>query len=176
MQQVLYTARLVLRPCREADLELLHHHWTEPDVRRYLWDGRIVDRDTIQEFIASSLRSSAAHRYGLWLLLSQPQSAFCGVCGLRDGDMEWPDLLYSLSPPYWRTGLATESAYAVLQHAFAVLKLPGVVATVDKPNIASVRVLEKLGMSLTDEKLIQGNPILYYALSRTNFQSVDALL
>jgi ribosomal-protein-alanine N-acetyltransferase len=175
MQQVLHTARLVLRPCREADLELLHHHWTEPDVRRYLWDGRIVGQDIVQAFLSSSLRSSAAHGYGLWLLLSQPQSAFCGVCGLRDGDMEWPDLLYSLSPVYWGKGLATESAYGVLQHAFAVLKLPGVVATVDKPNIASVRVLEKLGMSLTEEKLIHGNPILYYALAWTEFKSVDAM-
>jgi ribosomal-protein-alanine N-acetyltransferase len=61
MQQVLYTARLVLRPCGEADRELLHHHWMEPDVRRYLWDGRSVGPDIVQEFIAASLRSSAAH-------------------------------------------------------------------------------------------------------------------
>jgi ribosomal-protein-alanine N-acetyltransferase len=175
MQQVLYTTRLVFRPCSEADTKLLHHHWMEPDVRRYLWDGRIVGSDIVQEFISASVRSSAAHGYGLWLLLSQPQGAFCGVCGLRDGDMEWPDLLYSLWPPYWGKGLATESAQGVLQHVFAVLKLPGVVATVDKPNVASVRVLEKLGMVLTDEKVIHGNPILYYALSRANFQSVDVI-
>jgi [ribosomal protein S5]-alanine N-acetyltransferase len=111
----------------------------------------------------------------LWLLLSQPHGAFCGVCGLRDGDREWPDLLYSLAPLSWGKGLATESAPGVLRHVFAVLKLPGVVATVDKPNVASVRVLEKLGMSLTDEKLIRGNPILYYALSRVNFKSVDVI-
>jgi RimJ/RimL family protein N-acetyltransferase len=48
-----------------------------------------------------------------------------------------------------------------------------VVATVDKPNVASIRVLEKLRMSMTGEKLINGNPILYYSLSRADFKYVD---
>ena len=43
----------------------------------------------------------------------------------------------------------------------------------DGVNVASIRVLEKLGMAMTGEKLINGNPILYYLLSRADFKGVD---
>lgn len=169
MQKVLHTSRLTLHPCDEADIELLHRHWTEPDVRRYLWDGRIINRETVREFVNSSLESSQKYDYGLWVLLSKPEGAFRGVCGLRDGSLEWPELLYSVTPKHWGAGLATESSRCVLQHAFKELRLRCVVATVDKPNVASIRVLEKLGLHLTGEKLIHGNPILYYTVSQEGF-------
>lgn len=38
----LETARLHLRPCQAADAEVLHLMWTDPDVRRYLWDDRVI--------------------------------------------------------------------------------------------------------------------------------------
>lgn len=169
MQKILYTARLTLRPCDEVDIELLHHHWTEPAVRRYLWDGRIVGREIVREFVNASLASSRERGYGLWVLLSMPEGAFRGVCGLRDGVLEWPELLYSVPSQHWGFGIATESARGVLRHAFEELGLPHVVATVDKPNVASIRILEKLGFSVTDERFIHGKPILYYAVSPERF-------
>jgi RimJ/RimL family protein N-acetyltransferase len=39
---ILETARLRLRPFTYADVDVLHAQWTDPDVRRYLWDGRVV--------------------------------------------------------------------------------------------------------------------------------------
>jgi len=173
MQKVLHTSRLTLRPCDEADIELLHRHWTEPDVRRYLWDGRTVSKETVREFVHASLESSRKRDYGLWILLSKPEGAFRGVCGLRDGELAWPELLYSVTPKHWGRGLVTEGACCVLRQAFEELGLRGVVATVDKPNVASIRVLEKLGLYVTDEKLIHGNPILYYAVSQERFRSSE---
>jgi RimJ/RimL family protein N-acetyltransferase len=169
MQQILQTSRLTLRPCAEADMVVLHYHWMEPEVRHYLWDGRLINQETVLEFVNSSLESSRKHGYGLWILLTKPEGTFCGVCGLRDGEVEGPDLLYSIAPKYWSSGFATESAGCVLQYGFAELGLRNIVATVDKPNVASIRVLEKLGLHLTGEKLIQRNPILYYTVSRERF-------
>jgi RimJ/RimL family protein N-acetyltransferase len=173
MQKVLHTSRLTLRPCDEADIELLHRHWTEPDVRRYLWDGRIIGRETVQEFVYASLASAHQRSYGLWMLLRKPDSTFQGVCGLRDSLLAWPELLYSVPAQHWGSGIATESARCVLRHAFAELGLTSIMATVDKPNVASMRVLEKLGFSVTGERLIHRNPIVYYAVSLERF--VDPL-
>jgi hypothetical protein len=36
---------------------------------------------------------------------------------------------------------------------------------VDKPNGVSIRVLEKLGFQVIDEKLVQGNWLVYYEIS-----------
>jgi ribosomal-protein-alanine N-acetyltransferase len=171
MQKMLQTSRLILRPCDEADIDLLHGHWTEPEVRRYLWDERTIGRDTVREFVQSSLESSRRRGYGLWLPLRKSDGAFQGVCGLRDGALDWPELLYSVPAPHWGLGLATESARGVLRHAFQELGLVYIVATVDKPNVASIRVLEKLGFAVTGEKLMHGNPILYYAVSPESYSA-----
>jgi RimJ/RimL family protein N-acetyltransferase len=47
-------------------------------------------------------------------------------------------------------------------------------ATVDKPNTASIKVLEKLGMSLLEERLINGSPILFYVLASGDYCTRDA--
>ena len=169
MQQVLSTSHLTLHPCDAADIEQLHRHWTAPDVRRYLWDDRMVSQEAVGTFVQASLASSRTHHYGLWMLLHQPEGTFCGVCGLRDGRLAWPELLYSIAPEYWGRGLATESARGVLQHVFTGLGLQGVVATVDQPNLASIRVLEKLGMSVIGEQEMPGNLVRYYAISQERF-------
>jgi RimJ/RimL family protein N-acetyltransferase len=175
MQQVLYTLHLTLHPCDATDIERLHGHWTAPDVRRYLWDGQIVSQETVGTFVQASLTSSRTHHYGLWMLLHQPERTFCGVCGLRNGRLAWPELLYSIAPEYWGRGFATESARGVLRHAFTELGLQGVVATVDQPNLASMRVLEKLGMSVMGEQQMHGNLVRYYAISQERFRYLLAV-
>lgn len=168
MQQTLHTARLTLRPCAETDLAQLHQHWTEPAVRKYLWDDRIISQDIVREVLTASLAASQGHRLGLWVLLGRRDGVFRGVCGLRDSTLAWPELLYSIAPPYWGDGLATEAARGVLRHAFEDLAWQRVLATVDAPNLASIRVLEKLGMTVTETRVINGNLIRYYELARAN--------
>jgi len=175
MQKILHTSRLTLRPCAEADVELLHRHWTEKDVRRYLWDQRIIGMETAREFVHSSLAASRRCNYGLWVLLRKSDSAFQGVCGLRDNALDWPELLYSVPAQHWGLGIATESARCVLRYAFAELGLISIMATVDKPNGASIRVLEKLGFSVIGETLMHGNPIVYYAVALEQFRDLHGI-
>lgn len=165
MQKVLDSFSLILQPCTEAHIDLLHAHWLEPEVRRYLWDGRLIERETVREVVASSLESSQRYGYGLWVLLSKPEGGFRGVCGLREGPPAGPELLYSVSAKHWGAGIATESARTVLRYAFEALSLACVTATVDKPNVASLRVLEKLGFYVVEEKPVQGNWIVSYEIS-----------
>ena len=68
-----------------------------------------------------------------------------GLQYLEDGpDME---LGYTLARAAWGRGYATEAAGAVLRWAFAGLRLHRMVAVADPANAASLRVLEKLGMT-----------------------------
>ena len=100
---------------------------------------------TVREVVAASRASFAEAGFGLWLL--RDARGFVGTCGLRpagDGEVE---VLYSIEPGRWGTGLATEAARAVLEQAFAPLGLPRVLGGVDDTNHASRRILEKLGMT-----------------------------
>lgn len=139
------SSRLSFRPLAEGDVEVLHRHWNDPDVRRHLWDDRPVAVETVRAVIAASRASFAGAGYGLWAL--DDAHGFVGTCGLRptgDGAVE---VLYSIEPARWGAGLATEAARAVVGHAFATVDLPRVLGGVDDANHASRRVLEKLGMT-----------------------------
>ena len=165
MQNVLYTPSLLLRPCTEADITLLHPHWTEPEVRRYLWDGRVISRETVQEVIEASLDAFHRWHYGLWLILSKTEGGFRGMCGLRESELAGPELLYSVPAGYWGLGIASESAGCVLRYAFTELGLAAVRARVDAPNLASRRVLEKLGFEIIDERVTPENQLVTYIIT-----------
>lgn len=105
---VLQSLRLELRPCTDADIDMLLRHWTEPVVRRYLFDDRITDRETVAGFVELSQATFEKYSYGLWVLSGTDQQ-FQGVCGFCD-PLEKCDFLISIAPPYWGQGLATESA------------------------------------------------------------------
>ena len=51
---VLQTKRLKLRPLADSDLPALHRFWTQPDVRRYLWDNEIISIERVAEIVATS--------------------------------------------------------------------------------------------------------------------------
>jgi hypothetical protein len=61
-----------------------------------------------------------------------------------------------------------------LSHSFTLdtLDLDTIVATVDKPNVTSIRALEMLGVSVTGEQRVHGNPIVYYAVSPQRLRAV----
>jgi RimJ/RimL family protein N-acetyltransferase len=58
----------------------------------------------------------------------------------------------------------------VLAYAFEALALPRVPGRTDAPNLASARVLERLGMRFEGERLVNGNPHLCYALVREDWR------
>lgn len=148
----LATRRLRLEPLTIADADALHAHWSDPAVRRYLWDGEIVARARVEEAIATSERLFARHGAGLWnvRLLHAPE--LMGSAGY------WPyhdppqlELMYSLSPVYWGRGLAREAATVLIDFAFERLGWDHVQASADAPNTASLALIRRLGMTRVGE-------------------------
>ena len=109
------TPRLRLRPCREEDLPALHALWTEPEVRRYLWDGEVIPRERAMEILAKSEESFRSRGFGLWSAFVAGDPDLAGFAGLRVvGGTEEVEILYGLHPRVWGLGLATEAADALI--------------------------------------------------------------
>jgi len=167
----LETTRLLLRPFLPDDEEVLHAFFTHPDVRRFLWDDRVVGRETVGELIQASLTSFSVRGFGQWVAEEARTHALVGFCGLRPvDDLGEIEILYGLVRERWGRGLATEAGHAVLDHAFLGAGLPRVIGRTDSPNLASARVLERLGMGFEGERIVHGRPTLHYALSRDAFR------
>jgi Acetyltransferase (GNAT) domain len=62
------TDRLSLRPFTQDDVDVLHAVWTDPDVRRYLWDDIVIPRERAVDVVRSHLESVAASGIGYWVV------------------------------------------------------------------------------------------------------------
>ncbi len=141
------TERLALRPLSGPDAEALHRISNEPPVRRYLRDDEPVSRSRIEELIVQSARTFSERGLGLFGVRLRGGEEIVGLCGFfRPEGMEEMELAYELTHDLWGRGLATEAARGCLRYAFTEVGLERVIAGADRTNVASVRVIEKLGM------------------------------
>lgn len=160
------TDRLWLRPSRVEDVEPLHALWTNHHVRHFLFDDRVISLDEARAFVETSVANFDQHGYGLWLLFALETNHFVGFAGFLRSEEETPNLIYGVHPDFCKKGYATEAAGAVLNYAWSDLSLAKVKADVDEPNVLSVRVLEKLGMSCVGRRVVAGRSLLDFELSR----------
>jgi len=144
---VLTTGRLVLRPVTADDHAALLAHWTQPDVRQFLFDGAALSATEVAETIGESIGDFAARGYGIWLIEFRSGTGLVGTAGLRPLEESGLEIFYSLTPGAWGHGYATEAARAVLEYGLGPLGLPEVLAEVDEGNAASVAVVKRLGMT-----------------------------
>ena len=152
MNHVLRTERLLLEPVTALDLTALVAHWTQPDVRRFLFDGTVLSTDEIRTVITESRRDFTASGYGFWIIREgNGGGALAGTVGLRQLEELGPEIVYSLAPGVWGKGYATEAAGAVVEYALGTLGVPQVLAEVDNGNPASAAVIQRLGLTPFDE-------------------------
>lgn len=170
----LSTARLTLVPFTNADLDAVHALWTDAHMRRYLCDDKVVPIEQSREWLEGSTREFAARRFGLWGVHDRTNGTRIGFCGCREWPTGEPELMYGLLKPWWGRGLATESATAVLDHVFETLGHPVVMAATDPPNVASIRVMERLGMAFHERREMHGLDTMVYRLSRERWRRVRA--
>jgi ribosomal-protein-alanine N-acetyltransferase len=144
---VLTTTRLRLRPFNDGDADALFALHSRAEVLRY-WDAPPwSDPARAQRFLASC-RQLAEEGTGARLAMDRvADGAFIGWCGLVSWNPDYrsASLGYCLDDAAWGRGYATEAARALLQWGFDTLDLNRVQAETDTRNLASARVLEKLG-------------------------------
>jgi RimJ/RimL family protein N-acetyltransferase len=119
-----------------ADTDALHAIFTEPGVRRYLFDDRLLSREETRKHV------EAARADGGWAVCRE--GLIVGLVSLRPVGPD-RELMIALSERCWSTGLAFASAQAAMRHGFEVLKLARIVASVDLPNERSHRLMARLG-------------------------------
>ena len=137
----------------------------------YLWDDEPVSMATIEGIFAQSVRELAEKGLGIFGIRLHGKEKLLGLCGFRSlentGEIE---LAYELSPEWWGRGLATEASRVCLHYAFEEVGLERVVAGVEPQNVASIKVIEKLGMRYASEIVPDQPGTPYFALSRKDYR------
>jgi len=167
---IISSDRLQLRPLGLRDLESVHALWVEPGVRRYLWDDEAIDSDRAAEVLQDSENDFQSRGFGLWGLYEQGTGDLIGFCGLRYAELfPEPELVFGLDDDLQGRGLASEAASAVLEYGFCRLALPAIGSATDAPNVASRRVLDRLGMELLGRADNHGSDTLFYRMTRDDW-------
>jgi RimJ/RimL family protein N-acetyltransferase len=146
MQPVFLTRRLVARRITASDISSMLAVYGDPEVVRYVADGKPLDRARCEQWIEVTLRNYVTRGYGMVALAERTNGSVIGFCGLVHpaGQVE-PEIKYALRRDCWGQGFATEAAIGLLGYA-RQLALPRVIATTDPENESSHRVLLKAGM------------------------------
>ncbi len=165
---VIETKRLWLRSFTPDDAPLILALNSDPEVTRFTGDP-VRDLDHAQQVLEQHiLPQYALYNHGRWAvhiktLTGPAPGGFIGWCGLKARpERNEVDLGYRFMRPAWGKGYATEAAYACLQYGFQQLGLPRIVGRSMPQNLASVRVLEKCGMTFVKEEIVDDHPALTY--------------
>jgi RimJ/RimL family protein N-acetyltransferase len=143
------TERLLLREIDHQDTKDIQEYATDLEVIKYLTFGPNTLEDT-KNFIEQCInnqKENPRRNYDLGITLPTINKLI-GGCGIRVSDPRnsTGDIGYCLNRSYWGKGYATEAAIGLLGFGFKDLMLHRIYAHVDPENVASIRVLEKLGM------------------------------
>ena len=159
----IHTARLRLRPFTSADADALFALHSNAFVLRY-WDAPPWSEPARAERFISACRQMAEEGSGARLAIDRASDGtFLGWCGLSRWNPTFRSaaLGYCLGEAAWGQGYATEGARALLAWAFETLDLNRVQAETDTRNVASARVLEKLGFvregTLREDCVVNGD-------------------
>jgi len=160
MDTVIHTPRLILRRFTLDDLEPFYQLCSRPEVIRYAQAAPIASREAAREFMqAAPFNDYSTYGYGRFACVWRPTAEVIGFSGIKYvAEIAENELGYRFFPEYWGRGLATEAGDASIDFARSTLGLSRLVAMVHPDNIASARVLTKLGFAIERSFRYSGVP------------------
>jgi RimJ/RimL family protein N-acetyltransferase len=159
----LTTDRLLLRAFAPHDMEPYATMMADPEVTRYLGDGRPLPRSEAWRQLAMFAGHWTLRGFGVWAVEERATAAFIGRIGCLEPE-GWPgfEIAYTLARPAWGHGYAREGAATALAYARGVLGRDEVISIIRPANMGSIRVACALGAEPAETIEFFGAPAVVY--------------
>ena len=171
---VIETARLRLRMFRPEDLDDLAALFADPEVMKYVADGKPAGREEARKALESMIRHWRRHGFGRWAVEDKATREFVGFGGLRSL-FGMPEVVYHFATRHWGKGLATELGRASLRYGFETHRFARIVAIAKPENAASIHVMEKLGLRYEKHANYYGIDVTQYEIDQEDFKPHDSV-
>ena len=144
---MLETERLVLRRLDHGDADFILELLNEPSFLRFIGDKGVRTReDALRYLDTGPLHSYEQNGFGLYAVTLRETGEPVGICGLiRRDTLPDVDVGFAFLPRAWSQGYAMEAARATLREGWERFDLKRIVAITSPDNVASIRLLERLG-------------------------------
>lgn len=172
------TARLILRPFNLSDFTDYHHRLTsDVEVMQTLLPGKALSPEETELFFNRFFEHWKRHQFGVWILRDKENGELIGQCGLRWCYEYSPEIemVYAIAKYHWGKGIASEAAKASIKYGFEQLKPNKIMAIAAPTNLASQRVMQKVGLKYDKNVHYYGKDCVYYTISRQEWQQDDSL-
>ncbi|RYE57522.1 MAG: N-acetyltransferase [Sphingobacteriales bacterium] len=142
----LETKRTFMHQLTKEDAEDFYLLNLDPQVLKYTGDQPFADIAAAEDFLVN-YEQFKKYGVGRMAVVNKSSSLFLGWCGLRyDPGVQEYDIGFRFLSRYWSLGFATETAQACISAGFNELAIDRIVGRARSENIASIKVLEKIGM------------------------------
>ena len=138
---------LVLRQLEEGDLGRLFEVFADPAVMRYWSRGPFTDEGEAREMLVEIDRGWREDSFYQWGIVPAGSEAVVGTTTLFriDRDHRRAEVGFAMGSAWWGRGFGSAAVARLVEYAFGPLGVCRLEADVDPRNVASLRVLERLG-------------------------------
>lgn len=162
--QPIQTERLILREFEEYDWRKIHNFLSDIEVQNYMIQN-VASTDETKSYVQMFLehKYEEPRRYVRFAVLLKADEQLIGECGINMPNFNHyeGEIVYRFAKIHWGKGYASEVVSRMLNFGFEELKLHRVEALCDVRNAASIRVLEKSGMTregcMREHRFVKGN-------------------
>lgn len=167
----LETERLLLRMWKQDDFETYANIVGDPDVARYLADGRPLARWEAWRQMAMFVGHWHLRGYGIWAVEERQTNQLVGRIGFFNPE-GWPgfEIGWALAKQHWGKGYATEGARKALDYIFRETTRDHVISVIHPENTASMKVATRVGEQLERGAELMGHEVLVYGITRGSWQ------
>lgn len=176
MKIYIETERLILREIMLTDAEGMFELDSNPIVHKYLGNKPVKTIEESKKQINNIRNQYVNQGIGRWAAIEKSSGDFIGWSGLKlnfeermNNKINFYDVGYRFIPRYWGKGYATESALALLYYAFNTMKLKIVVGMAEVENIASNKVLGKIGLKYINDFPYENIIASWYELKKEDY-------
>ena len=176
MNLILETDRLILRELKSSDAEAFFAMDHNPNVHQYLWNKPVQKIEETIEVITFVRQQYVDNGIGRFAIILKQTNEFIGWAGLKYNTEEvnhkinFYDIGYRLDEKFWGKGYASEASFAWLKYAFETMNIKTIEAAAHAENVASNRILQKMGMQMTEHYLEDEVSWNWYQLENENYK------
>lgn len=160
-----------LREQKEKDAETFFLYLNRNEVKKWILATPPENIGEAKKEIRNWQHSFATDREIYWAIAEKSSDQLIGSIGfsLLDKKNKIGRISYDLDPQYWRKGIMTMAIKKVIDYAFKIMKINRIEALVIEHNIASLKLLQKIGFTnegtLRQYRIIEGEYVNSQILS-----------
>ena len=166
--------RLYLRDILETDSDMIYRLHNDQQVMTYMPYKNISRERSVNDTRAYMKLNSDNPGFGIWVTILKETEQIIGWTCLKElpgtGEIE---IGYRYFPQFWNKGYCTEICRKVIEYGFLEKNLDKIVGIVHPENIASYRVLEKLGFTYRRMEHHYGLDVKFFTLSKEEWLKMN---